>query len=131
MKRIVFLALVISIVASAVASAEDSRMFVKTMPITKIYSHRMGFKVVYYKSDLTFGDFYVPLKWFDESGGKGVIVQGTDNAFPFFSIFWFDGEFHSIKLYVKSKLTDVTWGDIPASSNLDSQFDIDTLEVQF
>ena len=130
-KRIIPLVLILFIFAAMVVSAEESRMFVKTMPITKIYLHRLGFKVVYYKSDLTFGEFYVPMKWFDEAGGKGVLTMTMDQAAPFFSIFWFDGEFHSVKLYVKSDLKDITWGDIPTDSGIDDRFDIEALEIDF
>ena len=106
-------------------------MFVKTMPITRIYTHRLGFKVVYLKTDLDFGVFYVPLQWFDEAGGKGVIIHGVDAAFPYFSIFWKNGEFHSVKLYVKSNLDDETWGSISVTPDISTKFEVDSLDLDF
>lgn len=139
-KRTIFICIILLVVATGILSAEDSRMFVKTMPITKIYSHRLGFRVLYYKNDLSFGEFYVPLKWFDEAGGReqrenapqrGVIIFGNDNAYPFFSIFWFDGQFHSIKLYVKQDLRDPSWGDIPTTADVEENFNIEALQIEF
>jgi hypothetical protein len=106
-------------------------MFVKTMPITKIYTHRLGYKVVYLKNDLNFGEFYVPLKWFDQAGGKGVIIKGFDPAYPYFSIFWKEGKFHSVKLYVRRDLRHDSWGTLRLVPDVADRFEIDELELDF
>ena len=131
MKKTIFISLVLLFLSGVLLFAETSEMFVKTMPITKIYTHRLGFKVLYLKTDLTFGEMYVPLKWFDEAGGKGVLIRGTDPAYPYFSIFWKNGEFHSIKLYVINDFRDETWGSLKLPPDQVGEFDIDTLELDF
>ena len=112
-------------------AADVPDMFVKTMPITKVYTHRLGFKVLYLKNNLTFGEIYVPLKWFDEAGGKGVMIKGNDASYPYFSIFWREGEFDSIKIYVPSNLQHEAWGQLSLSAAVDSRFDIDSIEISF
>jgi hypothetical protein len=117
--------------------ADESKMFVKTMPITKVYVHRLGFKVLYLKNNLTFGTFFVPMKWFDEPAEnkddqlKGVLIKGTDPAYPYFSIFWYEGKFHSVKLYLKSDLSDETWGNLAPKAGLENDFDIDEIVLNF
>jgi len=106
-------------------------MFVKTMPISKIYTHKLGYKVVYLKNDLDFAEFYVPLKWFDMADRKAVIVRGVDPSYPYFSIFWKEGEFHSIKLYVRSDLQDISWGTLRLLPDISDKFEIDVLELEF
>jgi hypothetical protein len=118
-------------VSAVFAFADESDMFVKTMPITRIYTHRLGYRVLYLKTDLNFGEFYVPMSWFDEAGGKGVLIKGTDPSYPYFSIFWKNGEFHSVKLYVKSDLNHESWGAMTVSPEVAARFDVDTLELDF
>ena len=127
MKKLVFLLLILFVVCTAIVSADVSKMFVKSMPITKIYTHRLGFKVVYLKTDLSLGSFYVPLRWFDEAGGKGILLKGNDAAYPFFTVFWLDGEFHSIKIYAKSSYSDDTWGSLRHDASLAEKFDIEAI----
>lgn len=131
MKRIVALGLILLIVGIFALQAKESDMFVKTQPIVKIYTHRLGFKVIYLKSDLSMAEFYVPIDWFSLAGGKGVLVKGEDSAYPYFSIFWLNGEFNSIKLYVKSNLQDLTWGALETTPGLRDRFNVETLDLEF
>ena len=67
---LVYTILLLSLSAAFLA-AEESEYFVKTMPVSKIYNHYLGYRVVYVKSDLSLGEFYVPVRWFTEAGSKG------------------------------------------------------------
>ena len=93
LKKIIFACFIMLLLTAVFAMAEESTMFVKTMPIIKIYSHRLGFKVLYLRNNFTLGDFYVPLRWFDAAAGQGVLIKGFEAEYPYFSIFWKDGEF--------------------------------------
>ena len=137
MKKIAFFGLIFLFVAVLFTMADESKMFVKTMPITKVYVHRLGFKVLYLKNDLTFGTFFVPMKWFDEPAVdkddqlKGVLIKGDDPSYPYFSIFWYEKEFHSVKLYLKSNLADGTWGNLAPKAGLEDEFDIEEIVLTF
>ena len=131
MKKIVVISLILLMVVAMFAFAEESTMFVKTMPIIRIYSHRMGFKVLYLKNNFTLGEFYVPLRWFDEAAAKGLLVKGLEAEYPYFSIFWKDGEFHSVKLYVKENLQHATWGTLGREEDVTGKFDVDSLVLEF
>ena len=131
MKKRVVIGLVLLFLFGICAYADEPDIFVKTMPITKIYTHKLGYKVLYLKNDLNFGEFYVPLKWFDMAGGKGVIVKGVDPAYPYFSIFWKQGEFHSVKLFVHRDLQHESWGSLRLVPDISDKFDIDSLELDF
>jgi len=131
LKKTICIGLVLLFLAGVFAAADESDIFVKTMPITKIYTHKLGYKVVYLKSDLTFGEFYVPISWFDTAGGKGVLVKGLDPSYPYFSIFWKNGEFHSIKLYVYRDLQHQSWGTLRQEADVADKFDVETLELEF
>ncbi len=126
MKKLIGI-VVLLLVLGAALYADESKMFVVTKLITRIYTHRLGFKVVYLKNDLTLGEFYVPMEWFDKAGGKGVLVRGDDPTYPYFSVFWYEGKFHSIKLYVKSDLADETWGSLAYREGIEQEFAVEEI----
>ena len=123
--------MILLFVAALLPAADVPNIFVKTMPITRIYVHSLGFKVLYLKSDLTQGAFYVPISWFDTAGGKGVLIKGNDPSYPYFSIFWKDGKFDSIKIYVKASFDDPTWGSLGTPEGAAEKFNIEELKLDF
>ncbi len=111
-------------------SAQEQGLFVKTVPIIKIYSHIEGYKIIYRKSNLRLEEFYVPLSWI-VAGGKGEIVYGSSPSYPYFSIFWRDGKFSFIRLYVHESISSLTWGILKATEGVKQKFEIDELDLEF
>ncbi len=126
-----FLAIAVAIVlAPCIALAEESDMFVKSTPVVRVYTHRDGYKVVYEKNDLGVGVVYLPIDWFN-SGGKGEVIYGTPPTVPYMSVFWADGKFSHIRLYVDRNMSGSSWGIIDQSENVADKFNIDTLEIEY
>jgi hypothetical protein len=124
--------LILLFCATAIFAA-DSDYFVKTVPIIKVYLHKLGFRVVYWKSDLTFGTFHVPIEWFGSSAdSKAEAVYGSDRSYPYFSIFWKEGEFDHIRFYLIQNKNHESWGDLPNTAELNSKFEnLETLDLEF
>ena len=91
----------------------------------------LGYKIVFLKSDYTMGTFYVPCQWFNEAGGRGEIVWGDDPAYPSFTVFYVDGTFSHIRLYVFSNIQHTSWGMLKADASVEKSFDIDSLEIDY
>ncbi len=106
-------------------------VYVKTIPIIKIYSHRLGYKVVYFNSKRQLSNIYVPMSWFTHAAGKAELVTGDEPDYPYFSIFWKNGKFDYIRLYVKSDMADTSWGVLTDTPDLEKKFDIDTIKLEF
>ena len=106
-------------------------VFVKTAQIIKIYSHAFGYKVLYRKSDLSLGEFYIPRSWFKDSAAKGELVWGSSSAYPYFSIFWIDGVFDHIRLYLMENINSFTWGVLAGGAEMAEYFDIEELTIEF
>ena len=106
-------------------------IFVKTAQIIKIYAHVLGYKVLYRKSDLSLAEFYVPRSWFRDSASKGQLVWGQGDAFPYFSIFWIDGEFDHIRLYLLENINSTTWGVLEGGAEMAKYFEIEGLDIEF
>ncbi len=134
-KLMLFLAVLFITVGMSFAQTSD--MYVKSVSISKIYSHKLGYRVVFMKSNTQMEVFYVPKTWFETaavsgSAPKAEVLYGNEDSYPYFSIFWKDGKFDHIRLYLKNNLADLTWGEInPAWGNLTKKFDIDTLDLKF
>lgn len=135
-RRVIILTLLLTIFLAGISYAENSGYYVKTVPIAKVYMHNLGYRVVYQKSDLNFAVFYVPKKWFDLAGTereepKAELVLTNEPAVPYFSIFWKDGQFDHIRLYLHKNLQDDSYGDLKDPESLNDKFDIESLDLEF
>ena len=137
MKRILLISVILVLTAqAAVIFADESELFFKSVPIMRIYPHKRGYRVLYARTNMEIGEFYIPIEWFQyEPGGggvgKGELVTGIDKAYPYFSIFWKNGEFDHIRLYLQKDRRHESWGDLPKNANWDEKFDVDTLDLEF
>ena len=133
MKRsIILVALIFIVLGVFVANAQeqDPKLYVKTVGIMKILNHALGYKVLYLKSSMEVGEFYVPHTWF-KAGGKAALVLGNGPAFPYFSIFYRDGEFNHIKIYAAENIQHLSWGRLKRQAGDSSKFEVETLDLEF
>lgn len=135
-KRTIISGLIFFLLIAGIAGAEKSEYFVKTVPVFKVYQHRLGYRVAYTKSDHTLGFLYVPHEWFVRKAGtddptKAELVMGTGESYPYFSVFWKNGEFHHIRLYLKQDLRDSTYAELDNAEAFDARFDVETLDPEF
>ncbi len=117
--------------AGGLLFAEESEYFVKTVPIVKVYPHSLGFKVLFLKSDLSFGNIYVPYTWYAKSGGKAELVYGTEPTIPYMSIFWKDGKFSHMRLYLEKNPLGESYGVIDKSVDYTEQFKTEDIPLEF
>lgn len=133
MKRTVMLfALILLVLGVFVVNAQeqDPKLYVKTVGIMKILNHALGYKVLYLKSTMEVGEFYIPHSWF-KAGGKAALILGDTPAFPYFSVFYRDGEFDHIKLYAHENIQHLSWGRLKRRAGDSSKFDVETLDLEF
>lgn len=110
---------------------QDSGLFVKTVPVVKVYANSFGYKIVYVKTDMTIGEIYVPLEWFTTSGSKGNLIWGEGPEYPYFSIFYLDGKFSHIRLYVDKNVGSSSWGTLSNDTETLKKFDIQEINPEF
>jgi hypothetical protein len=112
------------------AQEQDPKLYVKTVGIMKILNHALGYKVLYLKSRMEVGEFYVPPSWF-KAGGQAELVLGNGPAFPYFSVFYRDGEFDHIKIYAAENIGHLSWGRLKRQVGDSSKFEVETLDLEF
>ncbi|MFP4364977.1 MAG: hypothetical protein ACLFR1_14030 [Spirochaetia bacterium] len=131
-QKILFFLLILLITSSVCIYADTSEFFVQSLFITRVYPHRLGYRIVYQRTDNQYDEFYIPRGWFQEAAGRGEMIFGTDDAYPFFSVFYRNGEFHHIRIYVRDNYNHPTWGTLEAPRTYDQYFqDVETLEIEY
>jgi hypothetical protein len=138
MKKTFALALIVSVMlvmtASVFAQSAPKKpdVFVRTVPIIKILTHQLGYKIYYTDTRGNMNHFYVPVKWFTTAGGRGSITYGNGPKYPYFSIYWLDNEFSHIKLFLVENVASETWGVLTArNSAVQDKFDVEAPEIEF
>jgi len=127
MKRIAILFVLIAVIASTLA-ADTSPYYPMRVDVVKVFSHSDGYRVVYRKGGADAGTVYLPARWF-VAGGKADIVRGDDTSFPYMTVFYKDGKFDHLRLYVLSNHSDQSWGILDPSEGA-GKFDSDDLKLE-
>lgn len=111
---------------------EDDFYYIN-LTLEKIWPYRAGYVVQYRKGINRIGRLYLPNEWFSSSAGKGEIIKLPPGlSWPSLSVYYKNGEFSHVRLYVHRVNTHSTWGVVPQNVNIDSSFDnVDTLKIDF
>ncbi|GHV89444.1 hypothetical protein AGMMS50267_18040 [Spirochaetia bacterium] len=94
------------------------------VPVQKIYTCDLGYVVTYRRGALGTAQAYIPMEWFNGSGSKGEAVRlASRSTWPFLTVYYKDGEFSHVRIYLHSNRTHESWGYIPPGQNLNSRFE--------
>jgi hypothetical protein len=104
--------------------ANTSELYYVNVPIEKVYTYKLGYVVVFRKGINTLGRAYIPYEWFRGSVQKAELVEiGSGKTWPSMSIFYKEGAFHSVRLYVSRRKSHQSWGSISPNVNIDDRFE--------
>jgi len=113
-------------------SGDDSKVYYVNVPVEKIYPTNNGY-VIYYRTQTGITTVGLPYSWFNEAAGKADLVRlppGTN--MPSMSVFYRDGEFSHVRVYIHRNRNHFTWGSIPQGIDTSRFFtDEDTLKIKF
>jgi hypothetical protein len=126
------------LVASLPSFAQENKAnpkdaYYKTVTIEKIWMHPLGYVVQYWTSKSQVATAYVPFTWFNQGvNSKADIIYGSGPAnAPHMVIFWVDGKFDHMRLFVDENTGGLTWGVASESSSLDNKFDVQCPPLDF
>ena len=111
----------------------DSAYYYVNITLERIFPYRTGY-VVQYKSGVNrINTVYIPNEWFTNAAAKGEIINlPRGREWPSMSVYYKEGEFSHVRLYVHPMRSHQTWGTIPQNVNLDSRFEnVETIELKF
>ncbi|MDR3303417.1 MAG: hypothetical protein LBS86_03300 [Treponema sp.] len=111
--------------------------FVK-VPVQKIYPNSRGYVVRYLKGVTTLVDAFLPIEWFEDDNRKEgdppkgeVIFLTPGTAWPYLMVYYKDGAFSHVRLFVREDTRHSTWGSI-VRDDLSDKFDgVEEIKLQF
>ncbi|MCL2271056.1 MAG: hypothetical protein FWC24_06920 [Treponema sp.] len=111
----------------------ESIYYYKNLSLEKIFMYRRGYVVQYRRGPNRMGRAYLPHEWFTAAAGKGEIINlPPGNSWPSMSVYYKEGEFSHVRLYVHRSPYHLTWGALPQNVNIDSYFEnVEVLELKF
>lgn len=101
--------------------------------VEKVFPYRKGYVVYYRKGATGMARAYLPNEWFSKPGSKGdLIFLGPGTTWPSLTVFYKEGAFSHIRLYLRQERNHESWGSIPPGMNLDSYFeDTEDFKLEF
>ena len=122
-----------SFAQQAYSSATNPKdAYYKVVPLFKVWTHQLGYMVQYWTSRSTIGQMYIPFAWFNRGiNSKADIIYGSEPEIPYVTIFWVDGKFDHVNLYVQNDYNSLTWGVLSEATDLTSQFDVQEVPKEF
>jgi hypothetical protein len=133
MRRLaLFFTLLLSILALPLA-AQEVELYAKSVYIYKVYPHPKGYVILYYKNNgRDLSSLHLPREWFNrktaqsfDGSSKAEMHYGDGPTIPYMQIFWKEGSFHHLKLFVRPDQSRPMWGVIPDASTEDDKFVVD------
>ncbi|MDR1318592.1 MAG: hypothetical protein LBJ90_03130 [Treponema sp.] len=140
MKKIVFVsvlfisfAAVSPLFAQKISKEHESEYYVNTVFLEKVYPYQVGYVLQYRKGINQMARLYIPYEWFTEAAGRAELVTLPPGAnWPYLTVFYKDGEFSHIRLYLHRSKAHETWGNVPLGVNINDRFEgVDSIKLEF
>ncbi|MBN2617868.1 MAG: hypothetical protein JXR64_06090 [Spirochaetales bacterium] len=126
--------LILLVTIVMLSSATKSPYYNKTVVVTKVYPHKLGYLVYYMANDLSLKSAYLPQTLFDQQEPgveRSKVFTGYGKEYPYLTIFWKEGSFSHVKLYLVEGYSDFSWGSLANPDAHDENFKNAKLEFDF
>jgi hypothetical protein len=120
---LIFMAVISPVFAQNNSRDTSGEMYYHNVPIEKIYMSGPGYIIQYRKGVNEIGIVGLPYDWFTKADSSAEIMKlppGTN--WPSMSIFYKDGNFDYIRLYVHKSKGHPTWSVVPQGSDVSRFF---------
>ena len=127
-------AIVSPLFAQTISEENTSKFYYHTVSVEKVYPTRRGYIIQYYRGGLhAFGTLSIPNEWFTAAAGKAEMVTlPPGKNWPTMTLFFKDGEFSHVRLYVHKNRRHQTWGNVPLPADVSMYFeDTDNPKIKF
>jgi len=137
MKKIIF-ALIFLAMLTPVFSQNNNRntetdMYYINVSIEKIYQTSLGYVILHRKGANQFSTVSIPYEWFTEAAGKAELMRlSAGSGWPTMSVFYKNGEFSHVRVYVHRLGGHRSWGLLPGNVDARSYFtDTENFNIEF
>ena len=107
-------------------------VYYKVVPLLKVWTGQLGYMVQFFTSKNQVKNVYIPMAWFNNGPtSKADIIYGREAAYPYMSIYWADGKFDHVKLYVTDDTTSLKWGVLSTNTDMADKFNVTEIPRDF
>jgi hypothetical protein len=107
-------------------------VYYKVVPLMKVWTGQLGYMVQFFDSKYQVKNVYIPMAWFNNgTNSKADIIYGREAAYPYMSVYWADGKFDHVKLYVTDDTTSLKWGVLSTNTDLADKFNVQEIPRDF
>jgi hypothetical protein len=119
--------------AQKISPEKSSEYFYENVTLEKIYPSRLGYILQYRKGVNGIGRVYIPNEWFTDAASKAELISlPRGKNWPSMTVFYKEGEFSHLRLYVHRWKGHQTWGNVPLNVDLEPYFkDVTTVKLEF
>lgn len=132
-KLLVLISLVLSIglFAALPAAAEESDFYYVNTPILKIFPHRLGYYIMYRRTNSEIAEAFIPLKWLQPGDQRAVLNLTKANITPYLTFVLKKGEFDHVRITAAMDTNHPTWGVLTSGAQYNDKFGIEKLDLKF
>ncbi|MDR2433390.1 MAG: hypothetical protein LBD47_02325 [Treponema sp.] len=119
--------------AQQISPEHSSEYFYENVYVEKIYPSRLGYILQYRKGINGLARMYIPNEWFTDAASKGELIYlPPGNNWPSVTVYFKNGEFSHLRLYVHRWRGHETWGNVPLNVDITPYFDnVETVKLEF
>jgi len=112
--------------------SRNENFYYINVSVEKIYPTKEGYIVQYLCPSSTVATIGIPNEWLTNAAGRGEIVTfQVASDWPTMTVFYVDGKFSHVRLYVHPAKSHMTWGSIPQGADVSKFFSKDSFNLQF
>jgi len=119
--------------AQNISEEKTSNMYYINVPVEKVFPSGHGYIVQYRKGTHGIATIGIPNEWFEAAASRAELItlpEGT--TWPTLTVFYKEGKFSHLRLYVHKSKGHQTWGNIPQNADVSVYFqDQDTMKLEF
>lgn len=113
------------------AQDEETTLYAMTVYLTNVYRHSLGYKVEYTNSELYLQEAYLPGRWFTAAAGKGELIYETSDSVPYMVVYYENGAFTHLRLYVPESPYHPAWDQLPQGAQLTEEFSVEEPQLRY
>jgi hypothetical protein len=119
--------------AQQLSPEKSSEYFYENITLEKIYPSRMGYILQYRKGVNGLARLYVPNEWFTDAASRAeLITLPKGKNWPSVSVYYKNGEFSHLRLYIHRWKGHQTWGNVPLNVPIEEYFEnVETIKLEF
>ena len=136
MKKLIIVLFFFALISPVFVLSEDidhPSWYYVNVPVERVIPTVFGYVVQYRSSSSVIATVGIPIDWFTDQASKAELRYiYAPRGWPTMSIFYSDGEFSHVRLYVHRSRSHQTWGYVPAGTDVSRFFgDGETFNIQF